>query len=124
MNVTSLEVYTKEVQFFMIFNMAGIFSWEYRLQNYLKNSFPLSLVRVYKVKWWNEFKANCAAVRILSITAGLVQKNSPYIIYIHLKPRQELDLLLLKRKNVQPRLLRLVQRDYSKGKGHTGIPQR
>ena len=55
-NVSSMEAYTKEVQFFRIFNIAWIFCWEYRLQNYLQNSFPLSLVRVYKVKWWNEFK--------------------------------------------------------------------
>ena len=55
-NVSSLEAYTKEVQFFKIFNIAWIFSWEYGLQNYLKKSFPLSLVCVNKVKWWNEFK--------------------------------------------------------------------
>lgn len=55
-NVSSLEAYTKDVQFFRIFNIAWIFSWEYRLQNLLKNSFPLSLVHVYKIKWWNEFK--------------------------------------------------------------------
>ena len=55
-NMSSLETYTKELQFFRIFNVAWIFSWEYRLQDYMKNSFPLSLVRVYKNKWWNEFK--------------------------------------------------------------------
>lgn len=55
-NMNSLGVYTKEVQFFRIFNVAWIFCWEYRLQIFLKNSFPLSLVRVYKIKWWNEFK--------------------------------------------------------------------
>ena len=54
--MSSLETYTKELQFFRIFNVARIFSWEYRLQDYMKNSFPLSLVRVYKNKWWNEFK--------------------------------------------------------------------
>ena len=54
--MSSLEAYTKELQFFRIFNIAWIFSWEYKLQNFLKNSFPLSLVRVYKIKWWNEFK--------------------------------------------------------------------
>jgi len=55
-NVSSLDAYTKEVQFFRTFNIAWILSWEYRLQNYLKNSFPLSLVWVYKVKRWNEFR--------------------------------------------------------------------
>jgi len=55
-NMSSLENYTKELQFFRIFNIAWIFSWEYKIQNYLKNSFPHSLVRLYKIKWWNEFK--------------------------------------------------------------------
>ena len=54
--MSSLEAYTKELQFFCIFNIAWIFSWEYKIQNYLKNSFPHSLVRLYKIKWWNEFK--------------------------------------------------------------------
>jgi len=54
--MSSLETYTKKLQFFRIFNIAWIFSWEYKIQSFLKNSFPLSLVRVYKIKWWNEFK--------------------------------------------------------------------
>ena len=32
------------------------FSWEYRLQHFLPHPYPLSLVRIYKVKWWSEFK--------------------------------------------------------------------
>jgi len=59
-------------------------------------------------------RQNCAAVRMLSITAELGQRSSLYIICIHLKPRQELDLPLLKRKKVQPLLPRLVLRDYHK----------
>ena len=55
-NASSFEPYTKELQFFRVFNIAWIFSWEYRLHDYIKNSFPLSLVRVYKIKWWNEYK--------------------------------------------------------------------
>jgi len=46
----------KDVQFFKQFNVAWIFSWEYRLQPFLPNPYPLSLVRIYKVKWWLEFK--------------------------------------------------------------------
>jgi len=55
-NISSLEPYTKEVQFFQTFNIAWIFSWEYRLQDHLLNSFPLSMVWIYKIKWWNEYK--------------------------------------------------------------------
>jgi len=29
---------------------------EYRLQHFLPHPYPLSLVRIYKVKWWSEFK--------------------------------------------------------------------
>lgn len=55
-NYLAYEAFTKEVQFFRIFNIAWIFCWEYRYQNYLLNSFPLSVVRIYKVRWWNEYK--------------------------------------------------------------------
>jgi len=55
-NTPTLDIYTKEVQFFRIFNIAWIFSWEYRIEDYLHPPFPLSLIRVYKCKWWNEFK--------------------------------------------------------------------
>jgi len=37
--------------------VAWIFSWEYRLQNFIPTLYPLSLVRIYKIKWWPEFKA-------------------------------------------------------------------
>jgi len=50
------EAYTKEVQFFRIFNIAWIFYWEYRHQNYLLNLFPLCIVRIYKVRWSSEYK--------------------------------------------------------------------
>jgi len=53
---TNLELYTKDVQFFKQFNVAWIFSWEYRLHYFLPNPYLLSLVRIYKVKWWSEFK--------------------------------------------------------------------
>ena len=46
----------KDVQFFKNFNVAWIFSWEYQLQPFLPHPFPLSLVRIYKVNWWSEFK--------------------------------------------------------------------
>ena len=46
----------KDVQFFRQFNVAWIFSWEFRLQHFLPTPYPLSLVRVYKIKWWSEFK--------------------------------------------------------------------
>ena len=51
-----MDLYMKDVQFFKQFNVAWIFSWECRLQPFLPNPYPLSLVRIYKVKWWPEFK--------------------------------------------------------------------
>jgi len=51
-----MEPYMKDVQFFRQFNVAWIFSWEYRLQPFLPPPYPLSLVRVYKIKWWPEYK--------------------------------------------------------------------
>jgi len=53
-----MEPYMKEVQFFRQLNVAWIFCWEYQLHQYLPAPFPLSLVRIYKVKWWNEFKSS------------------------------------------------------------------
>ena len=52
----TIEPYMKDVQFFWQFNIAWIFSWEYRLQNFLPTPYPLSLVRIYKIKWWPESK--------------------------------------------------------------------
>ena len=54
--LSTMDLYMKDVLFFKNFNVAWIFSWEYRLQPYLPNPYPLSLVRIYKVKWWSEFK--------------------------------------------------------------------
>jgi len=54
---TTMEPYMKEVQFFKQFNVAWIFCWEYRLHQYLPAPYPLSLVRVYKIKWWPEYKS-------------------------------------------------------------------
>ena len=53
---TNMDLYMKDVQLFKNFNVAWIFSWEYRLQPFLPHPYPLSLVRIYKVKWWPEFK--------------------------------------------------------------------
>jgi len=47
----------KEVQFFRQFNIAWIFCWEYCFHQYFQAPIPLSLVRIYKIKWWNEFKS-------------------------------------------------------------------
>jgi len=52
----TMEPYMKDVQFFRQFSVAWIFCWEYRLQNFLPTPYPLSLVHIYKVKWWTEFK--------------------------------------------------------------------
>jgi len=46
----------KDVQFFRQFKVAWMFSWEFRLQHFLPTPYPLSLVRVYKIKWWSDFK--------------------------------------------------------------------
>jgi len=52
-----MEPYMKEFQFFKQFNVAWIFCWEYRLHQYLPAPYPLSVLRVYKIKWWNEYKS-------------------------------------------------------------------
>jgi len=52
----TMEPYMKDVHFFRQFCVAWIFSWEYRLQPFLPHPYPLSLVRVYKIKWWPKFK--------------------------------------------------------------------
>jgi len=44
----TIEPYMKDVQFFRQFNVAWIFSWEYRLQYFLLTPYPLSLVRFTK----------------------------------------------------------------------------
>jgi len=54
---TSMEPYMKEVQFFKQFIVAWIFCWEYRLHQYLPTPYPLSLVHIYKIKWWPEYKS-------------------------------------------------------------------
>ena len=41
---TNMDLYMKDVQFFKQFNVAWIFSWEYRLQPFLPHSYPLFLV--------------------------------------------------------------------------------
>jgi len=46
-----------DIHFFRQFCVAWILSWEYRLQPFLPHPYPLSLVRVYKIKWWPEFKS-------------------------------------------------------------------
>jgi len=55
-NTPVYDAYIKEVQFFKTLNITWIFNWEYRYQNYLPKSFPLSAVRIYKIKWQNEYK--------------------------------------------------------------------
>ena len=52
----TMDPYMKEVHFVRQFCVAWIFSWEYRLQPFLPPPYPLSLVRIYKVKWRPEFK--------------------------------------------------------------------
>ena len=45
-----------KVQFFRQFNIAWFFCWKYILHQFFQDFFPLSLVRIYETKWWNEFK--------------------------------------------------------------------
>ena len=52
----NIEPYMKEAPFFRTFNVAWIFCWEYQFQHFLQPSFPLSVVRIYKVRWCNDFK--------------------------------------------------------------------
>jgi len=54
--ISNFDLYMKDVLFFKNFNVAWIFSWEFQLQHFLPHPYPLSLVRIYKVKWWAEFK--------------------------------------------------------------------
>ena len=37
--------------FFVSFNIAWVFCWEYHLHQYFQDFIPLSLVRIYKIKW-------------------------------------------------------------------------
>jgi len=53
----TMEPYMKDVHFFRQLCVAWIFSSEYRLQHFLPTPYPLSLVRIYKIKWRPEFKA-------------------------------------------------------------------
>jgi len=53
---TTMEPYMKEVQFFRQFNIARIFCWEYGFHQYFQTPILLSIVRIYKIKWWNQFK--------------------------------------------------------------------
>jgi len=53
---STMEPYMKDVQYLIQFNVAWIFSWEYRFQSFLPIPHSLSLIRAYKIKWWSEFK--------------------------------------------------------------------
>ena len=64
---STMEPYMKEVQFFKQFNVAWIFCWEYRLHQYLPAPYPVSLVRVYQVKWWKEYKAKLCGLSLIHI---------------------------------------------------------
>ena len=96
---TNLELYMKDVQFFKQFNVAWIFSWEYRLQHFLPNPYPLSLVRIYKVKWWTEFKTRlCGKENVEYFCAAQTKRNSLFTIYICLKHQRPLHLQPLSRR--------------------------
>ena len=55
-STVTMERYMRKVQFFKQFNIAWLFYWKYRLHQYFQDFFPLSLVCIYEIKWWNEFK--------------------------------------------------------------------
>jgi len=78
------DAYTKEAQLFRIFNIAWIFCWDYRYQNYLLNLFPLSIVRIYKVRWWSEYKSKLCGKKMLNIIAEQKPKTSPSKTFTHL----------------------------------------
>jgi len=92
-NTPNYKAYTKEVQFFRIFNIAWIFCWEYRYQNVLINSFSLYSVRIYKVRWWNEYKTKLYGKENVEYFCRIKTKNSPFKTFILLTKRKGLHVV-------------------------------
>jgi len=85
---STMEPYMKDVQFFRQFNVAWIFSWEYRLQNFLPIPYPLSLVRVYKIKWWFEFKTRlCGKENVEYFSKTNKKKFTLHSLHLFEKPQ-------------------------------------
>ena len=85
---SNIEPYMKDVKFFRQFNVAWIFSWEYRLQNFLPIRYPLSLVRVYKIKWWSEFKTRlCSKENVEYFCKTNKKKFTLYNLHLFEKPQ-------------------------------------
>jgi len=94
----------RAVQFYRTFNIAWIFSWEYWFHNYLLNTFPMSIVRFYKVNWWNEFRTKLYYKENVEFFCKSKTKKFTLHICIHLKPRKWplLDLHLQLKETVLP----------------------
>ena len=108
------EAYTKEVLFFRIFKIAWIFCWEYKYQNILPNSFPLSVVHLSKSDGGMNPRQSSVAKKMLNISVGQKPKNSPSKTSVLLTKRMKLHVVhlplpkwmsLLPLQNPNPRVL-------------------
>jgi len=85
---SNMEPYMKEVQFFKQFNVAWIFSWEYRLYQLQPAPYPLSLVRIYQVKWWKEYKTKlCGRENVEHFCKTTTKKFTLYNLQHFDKPK-------------------------------------
>jgi len=76
----------KDVHFFTQFCVAWIFSWEYQLQSFLPRPYPLSLVRIYKIKWWPEFKTQlCGKENVEYFCKNGKRKFTLHILHLFVK---------------------------------------
>ena len=50
------EEYTRSILFHTEFKVPWIFCWSFKIMQDLEAPLPMSLVREFKVKWWDEFK--------------------------------------------------------------------
>ncbi|KAK9748083.1 hypothetical protein RND81_02G034500, partial [Saponaria officinalis] len=64
---TKGELYAKPLIFHDEFKIPWILCWSYSLRQILPQPYPLSLVREFKIKWWNKFMTEiCSSDNVLS----------------------------------------------------------
>lgn len=52
--------FTRFLKFMAEFKVPWIFCWEYQLQTFFGKGIPLSMVRIYKVRWWEKYDVSLA----------------------------------------------------------------
>jgi len=97
---TSMEPYMKDVQFFRQFNVAWIFSWEYRFKTFFL--FPIHCLRFVSTKSNGGLnsKPDYAAKKMWNIFAEPIKRSSHFTICISLRNHKLLQLLPQRRKKV------------------------